>query len=325
MKLLTFRTSDGRVAIGALNASMDRVLDLKQSAARAKENATEFDTMLGLIEGGGRSLDTARKLVANASWDSPETQRLADVKILAPVPVPQQIRDFSVVEQHVRQAMDGLAKIRAKRMGVAPRPGASAKVPDVAYKQPVYYKGNRFNVIGPDEDVLWPHYSTMLDYELEFGVFIGAKGKNISEADAHGHIFGYTIFNDFSARDAQEIEMAGGLGPAKGKDFDTGNAMGPWIVTRDEIKDAYNLDTVARVNGEEWSRNKSSCMLHTFERMIAHVSQDETLYPGEFFGSGTMGNGCGVEMDRWLKPGDVVELEVEGIGVLRNRVIGSPA
>ena len=191
----------------------------------------------------------------------------------------------------------------------------------MVYKQPVYYKGNRFNVVGHEEEVRWPRYSAMLDYELEFGIFLAAKGRDIPVDEAHKYIFGYTIFNDFSARDAQEIEMAGGLGPAKGKDFDTGNAIGPWIVTRDEVKDAQNLNMIARVNGEECSRNNSSCMLHTFEQMIAHASRDETLYPGEFFGSGTTGNGCGLELDRWLKPGDVVELEVEGIGVLRNRVV----
>src|SRR5579871_1110528 len=141
MKLLTFRTDDGRVAIGALNAGMDRVLDLKQAAVRANQNAANFESMLALIEGGERALDETRELVAKASWDSPEILRLGDVKILAPVPVPQQIRDFSVVERHTRQAMEGLAKIRAKRLGIPLRAGASTKVPDVIYEQPVYYKG----------------------------------------------------------------------------------------------------------------------------------------------------------------------------------------
>ncbi len=134
-------------------------------------------------------------------------------------------------------------------------------------------------------------------------------------------IFGYTIFNDFSARDAQEIEMTCPFGPAKGKDFDRGSAMGPWIVTRDEVPDPAALTMIARVNGEEWSRGNSRTMVHGVEAMIAHVSRDETLHPGEIFGSGTVGGGCGLELDRWLSPGDVVELEVEGIGVLRNRVV----
>ena len=114
--------------------------------------------------------------------------------------------------------------------------------------------------------------------------------------------------------------MAGGLGPAKGKDFDTGNIIGPCIVTKDEI-DPYNLTMIARVNGEEWSRGSSSTIHWTFEDLIAHVSRSETLHPGEFFGSGTVGGGCGLEQEKYLSPGDVIELEVEGIGILRNRII----
>ena len=116
-------------------------------------------------------------------------------------------------------------------------------------------------------------------------------------------------------------EMQGQLGPTKGKDFDTGNIMGPWLVTADEVPDPYNLTMVARVNGEEWSRGNSGTMHHKFEDMIAHVSADETLHAGEFFGSGTVGNGCGLEQGRFLKPNDVVELEIDGLGVLRNRFV----
>ena len=323
MILVTYRCpADGQVAVGAVNRENGLVLNL-QHASRLRDNSgpTGFESMLDLIEGGERTLDKAREIAAQAKWEGAAVHRLADLKLLSPVPVPPQIRDFSVTEQHMRQAIVAIAKLRAKRTGVPAPMGNSIAVSDVVYKQPIYYKGNRFSVVGHDEDVKWPRYSAMLDYELEFGIFLAARGKNIPASEAHRYIFGYTIFNDFSARDAQEIEMAGALGPAKGKDFDTGNAIGPWIVTRDEIKDAHALTMVARVNGEEWSRNNSRCMLHTFEDMIAHVSRDETLYPGEFFGSGTAGNGCGLEMDRWLKPGDVVELEVEGIGMLRNRVV----
>jgi 2-keto-4-pentenoate hydratase/2-oxohepta-3-ene-1,7-dioic acid hydratase in catechol pathway len=115
--------------------------------------------------------------------------------------------------------------------------------------------------------------------------------------------------------------MAGRLGPAKSKDFDTGNVLGPWLVTPDEIGDVYNLTMSARVNGEEWSRGHSGGMRFSFEEIIAAISRDETLYPGDVIGSGTVGGGCGLELDRWLRPGDVVELEIERIGVLRNRVV----
>jgi 2-keto-4-pentenoate hydratase/2-oxohepta-3-ene-1,7-dioic acid hydratase in catechol pathway len=160
-----------------------------------------------------------------------------------------------------------------------------------------------------------------MDFECEFGCYIGKPGRDIPKEKAREHIFGYTIFDDFSARDEQTKDMPGQLGPAKGKDFDGGNAMGPCLVTADELKDPYTLAMIARVNGEEWNRGNSSTMRWKFEDCIAHVSRSETLHPGEFFGSGTVGGGCGLEHLRFLKSGDVVELEVEGIGVLRNRVL----
>jgi 2-keto-4-pentenoate hydratase/2-oxohepta-3-ene-1,7-dioic acid hydratase in catechol pathway len=160
-----------------------------------------------------------------------------------------------------------------------------------------------------------------MDFELEFGFFLGKRGKNIKSSEARDHIFGFTIFNDFSARDAQSIEMQSMLGPCKGKDFDTGNSMGPFLVTLDEIGDPYTLRMQARVNGETWCDSNSRTIHHKFEDLLARVSADETVHPGEFFGSGTVGDGCGLEHGRYLKDGDVVELEVEKIGILRNRVV----
>jgi 2-keto-4-pentenoate hydratase/2-oxohepta-3-ene-1,7-dioic acid hydratase in catechol pathway len=153
---------------------------------------------------------------------------------------------------------------------------------------------------------------------------IGPGGVDIAPEEAASHVFGYTIFNDISARDAQATEMEGQLGPAKGKDFDTGNVLGPWLVTADEVGDPYDLTMVARVNGEEWSRGHSGTMHHRFEDIIAFVSRSETLHPGEILGSGTVGGGCGLEVGRFLNSGDVIELEVERIGVLRNRIIKEP-
>jgi 2-keto-4-pentenoate hydratase/2-oxohepta-3-ene-1,7-dioic acid hydratase in catechol pathway len=175
-------------------------------------------------------------------------------------------------------------------------------------------------VIGPDADVRWPRYANLLDYELEFACVIGRSGVDIPREKARDHIFGYTIFNDISARDYQTREMSAMLGPAKGKDFDTGNVLGPCIVTADEL-DPDDLTMLARVNGEEWSRGSSASMYHRFEDCIAHVSQCETLHPGELLCSGTVGNGSGMELKRFLQPGDLVELEVEGIGVLANRAV----
>ena len=187
-------------------------------------------------------------------------------------------------------------------------------------RQPIYYKCNRFAVAGVDDEFQWPSYSKLLDFELEFGCYISKRGKDIAREQARSFIFGYTIFNDISARDAQGREMGGMLGPAKGKDFDTANVMGPCLVTADELGDPYDLNMIARVNGEEWGRGNTRDMHWQFEDVIAHVSQSETLYPGEFLGSGTVGNGSGLEQLRYLKPGDVVELEVDGIGTLRTQV-----
>jgi 2-keto-4-pentenoate hydratase/2-oxohepta-3-ene-1,7-dioic acid hydratase in catechol pathway len=193
-------------------------------------------------------------------------------------------------------------------------------IPEVWYRIPVYYKGNPSSVIGPEESILWPNYTERLDYELEFGIYIGKRGKDISADDAHEYIAGYTIFNDVSARDILQEEISMFLGPAKGKDLDTGNVMGPCLVTPDEL-DVSDLKMTARINGEIWSEGTTSDMYWTFPKIIAYISRSETLYPGDFIGSGTVADGCGDELDRWIQPGDVIELEVEGIGVLRNPVV----
>ena len=196
-------------------------------------------------------------------------------------------------------------------------------IPQTWYERPIFYKPSRFGVIGTETDVEWPAFSERMDFELEFGFYIGKPGKNIPKERAREHIFGYTIFNDFSARDEQTKDMPGQLGPGKGKDFDGSNAMGPCVVTADELKDPYALTMAVRVNGEEWGRGTSADMHWKFEDLIAHTSRSETLHTGEFFGSGTVGNGCGLEHMRFLKPGDTVELDVEHIGILRNRLIAA--
>jgi 2-keto-4-pentenoate hydratase/2-oxohepta-3-ene-1,7-dioic acid hydratase in catechol pathway len=148
---------------------------------------------------------------------------------------------------------------------------------------------------------------------------IGKTGRTIPAEGARQYIAGFTVMNDFSARDIQRREVRVRLGPAKGKDWCT--AMGPVLVTPDEIGDPYNLAMTARVNGEEWSRGNTSSIHWKFEQMIEFLSRDQTIYPGDVLGSGTVGTGCGLELDRWVKPGDVLELEIEKIGILRNRVI----
>jgi 2-keto-4-pentenoate hydratase/2-oxohepta-3-ene-1,7-dioic acid hydratase in catechol pathway len=320
MKLATFRTLTG-ARIGVVTGD-HRVFDLQAAASRNGEPAESYVSMLALIEAGPRGLDGARELHRRHGEDASFSHAMSEVELMSPVPRPVLIRDFSVFPTHVRQAPIGMQKLAARIEGKpVPDTKPADDVPAVYRNQPIYYRGNHLSVVGDGATVRWPRYSRYMDYELEFGIFLGRGGANIAVKEARDCIFGYSIFNDFSARDAQMIEMRSMLGPAKGKDFDTGNAIGPWIVTADEIPDPYSLRMSARINGDTWSSGDSSGMLHSFEDMIAFASRDETLVPGEFFGSGTMGSGCGMEQDRYLSHGDVVELEVEKIGVLRNKVI----
>lgn len=326
MKLVTFLSPDGAARIGALTDDGAAIVDLAAGAeAMGRDAGPHFADMLALIDGGPDALALAGAVLARA----PEAalRPYAGTTLLAPVPVPRQIRDAMAFEKHVRQAISAIYRNIAQRaedpVAALARYEADGMMqpPPVWYQQPIYYKGNRFSVVGTETDVIWPAYAEQMDYELEFGVFIGKAGKDIAAERAGEHIFGYTIFNDVSARDAQAAEMRGQLGPAKGKDFDTGNVIGPWLVTADAVPDPYALAMVARVNGEEVSRGSSADMHHRFEDIIAWISQDETLHPGEFIGSGTVGDGCGLEHDRYLSPGDVIELEIERLGTLRNRLV----
>ncbi len=320
MKLASFCYRD-EVRTGVVQDDA-RVFDLQAAAIAAGGAESVFADMLALIAGGERALDRARALQRSVADNPALSYPLSDVALLPPVPRPVLIRDFSVFPTHIRQAPVGMQKLAARIAGKpAPDVAPSHDVPEIYRSQPIYYRGNHLSVVGHGATVRWPRYSQYMDYELEFGIFLGKGGADIPKSRARDCIFGFSIFNDFSARDAQMTEMRSMLGPAKGKDFDTGNAIGPWIVTADEIPDPYKLRMEARVNGDVWSRGDSSAMLHSFEDMIAFASRDETLVPGEFFGSGTMGNGCGLEQDRYLEHGDVVELEVENIGTLRNTVI----
>jgi 2-keto-4-pentenoate hydratase/2-oxohepta-3-ene-1,7-dioic acid hydratase in catechol pathway len=328
MKLVTFRLPGGLPRSGALIDADRRLVDLNAAhEARWGEESPALATVLAIIEGGQNALDRARETVKGAADTAPDAiLDRGEVKLLAPVPHPPQMRDFLCFEKHLQQAFKAARIVRARQ---SPDPEAAMReleakgilvVPQAWYERPLFYHPNRLNVIGTDEDVHWPAYSQLMDFELEFGCYIGKPGKDIPKEAARDHIFGYTIFNDFSARDEQTREMPGQLGPGKGKDFDGSNAMGPCLVTADEI-DPRRLTMTARVNGEEWGRGNSSEMGWTLEDCIAHVSRSETLVAGEFFGSGTVGNGCGLEHLRFVKSGDVVELEVEGIGILRNRVL----
>jgi fumarylacetoacetate (FAA) hydrolase len=240
-------------------------------------------TLQSFFTGGGQAREHAE-------------YRLDEVQLLAPVLRPPSIRDFYAFEEHVRRARE--------LRGAGPPP------PEW-YELPVFYFSNPAAVYGPEDEVPYPAGVEELDYELELAAVIGADGA----------IGGFTIMNDWSARDLQRREMAVGLGPSKGKDFAT--SLGPVLVTADELIGG-GAEMVARVNGEERSRGNSRDMYHSWDAIVAHAARNTRLLPGDVLGSGTVGSGCILEHGdgRWLQPGDVVELEVEGIGILRNTVGG---
>ena len=329
MKLVSFSVATvigETVRIGALieeriivdlNLAFVSYLTESGTTGRAYEVATGImpPDMVAFFKGGKLSYETAEQVLTfvqnllekGQSINGPKGEKivyqLEEVKLLAPVPRPNSIRDTLSFEGHMKNF-----EKRTKK-----------PIPELWYQIPVYYKGNTSTVIGPEEPVVWPNYTEKLDYELEFGIYIGKEGKDIKADDAPEYIAGYTIFNDVSARDILQKEVSMFLGPAKGKDLDTGNVMGPCLVTPDEL-DISDLKMIARINGEIWSEGSTSDMYWGFPKIIEYISRSETLYPGDFIASGTVANGCGDELDRWIQPGDIIELEVEGIGILRNTV-----
>jgi fumarylacetoacetate (FAA) hydrolase len=237
---------------------------------------------------------------------------IAHVSFHAPLR-PTTLRDGYAFEQHVKTA-------NANR---------GREVPKEWYQFPVFYFTNPHSIYGPNEEIPYPHYTSELDYELEIAAIIGRGGRDIKPEEASRHIFGYTIFNDWSARDVQREEMIVGLGPAKGKDF--ASSLGPYIVTLDELAEratdrpgVFDMPMYARINGQERSRGNMKDLFWSFGEIIARASDSVELLPGDVIGSGTVGTGCLLELTKrqgpWLQPGDVVELEIEGIGVLRNQV-----
>ena len=329
MRLATYLNHHDHPRLAALLPDTNELVDLASAAAAAHNQPSGcFADMLSFLD-AGPAVDAAHQLIDFARSQRPPDVLvpLSDVRLLAPLPRPRSIRDCMAFEQHLVQSMRTVAKWRFPPLATLDRAAAKLfgrgflRPPRVWYERPIYYKGNPASVVGDDADVLWPSFTNQLDFELEFGIVIGRPGRNIPVAQARTHIAGYTIFNDFSARDLQLREMSGRLGPAKSKDFDTGNALGPCLVTPDEVPDPYAFSMTATVNGEQWSAGNSRDMHYSFEEIIAALSQDETLHPGDFIGSGTVPGGCGLELDRWLTPGDTVELEVEHLGTLRNRVV----
>lgn len=344
MKLVTFKQpGDSARDVRAGVLLPFGVVDLQAAAPLVFEDTeNQRIDMLRLLEGddSGVSLDGAAEIVSAVleqlggaidvvrDESDPDSMDIAgsisiggadlllprsEVKLLAPLPRPRSVRDFFAFEQHV----------------VTTRRQHGRSVPPAWYTMPVFYFANHQAIFGPDDHIPFPQ-TERLDYELEVACVIGREGRNIAPDEALEYVAGFTIMNDWSARDVQAEEMSVGLGPAKGKDFAT--SLGPCIVTLDELENyesedgRWRLEMIARVNGREYSRGNLHDMHYTWAEIIAHASRDATLYPGDVLGSGTVGGGCILELTPevvggWLEPDDVVELEVAGLGTLKNRIV----
>jgi len=298
VKLVTFTKGSPEISsIGVVVG--DSVLDLHLASGKRLPNE-----MISFISGGDEFLKIANQLIGSPLKEA--LISLNKIRLKAPILLPSSLKDFFAFEEH--------AKAGAARRKETLTPEW--------YEIPAYYKGNHRQILGPGDEIPWPFYTRKLDFECEIACVIGKKGKNISVSEAENYIFGYMIFNDVSARDIQKKEMMLRMGPAKSKDF--ANVFGPYLVTRDEVNPSVDFSLTVRVNEEIWSNGHFKDQYWGFPLMISHVSQEEMVYPGDVFGSGTFYKGCGLDLDRWIKPGDVIELEVPKLGVLKNK-IGSPS
>jgi fumarylacetoacetate (FAA) hydrolase len=314
MRLVTYRQKQDDATPGAGIAQGDRILD----AAKLLHEPHSLDMLTLLVRGpdGLKALAAATEQFAD---DYKSTSRVPkeiafpiwEVEVLAPITRPRSLRDFYAFEHHVATA-------HAKR---------GREVPAAWYEVPVFYYSHTGSIIGPDAPLPKPAWTEKLDFELEISCVIGKSGRDVEALEAGSYIAGYTIMNDWSARDVQRQETSVGLGPAKGKDFAT--SLGPYLVTPDELADRlvngrHDLSMIARINGEEIARGNANTIHWTFADMIARASQSVDLVPGDVIGSGTVGDGCllelGEDVHPWLVPGDEVELEIERLGRLRNRI-----
>ncbi len=317
MRLVTFKTSKGAVKTGWLKDT--GIVAMQQADERLPND------MLSFID----NHESFFKIIRDNNLENiaPHYQ-LSEVQLLAPLPNPRSVRDFLGFEQHMLNAGNAFGH----------------PISDEYYNIPVFYFTNHNAIFGPEDKIKRPEREDKMDLELEIAVVMGKKGSDISVENADDYIFGYTVFNDWTARSLQRQEMMLPLGPAKGKDF--ANAFGPCIVTKDEFEqyrcsisrekhpehlampkttgDRFDVKMTARINGETICEGNYKTAYWTFTQMIKRASDNVTLLPGEILGSGTVGWGSLIEnkfsVHRPLEPGDIVELEIEGIGILRNSI-----
>jgi 2-keto-4-pentenoate hydratase/2-oxohepta-3-ene-1,7-dioic acid hydratase in catechol pathway len=305
MRFVTFEKSDGTVRSGIMLDS-DLVVDMSEAT-----NGCLPEKLIDFLVQSEQNLISAAKLLQLTDGDK-GVYPIHEVRLIAPLPAPRSFRDFYAFEQHVKSAREN------RGLDMIPE----------WYQIPVFYFSNHLAIKGPEDIISKPIECNALDYELEVACIIGKEGRNIKACEAEDYIFGYCILNDWSARDLQRQEMKVGLGPAKGKDFAT--SIGPWIITKDELENlksgkGFDISMKAKVNDVLLSEGNMKDIYYSFGEMLERASAGVTLYPGEMIGSGTVGTGCilelGTEVHRWLQPGDVVEFEIDKLGVLKNSIV----
>jgi fumarylacetoacetate (FAA) hydrolase len=324
MKLISF-LKDGKERAGIISG--DKVFDLpilkKGSGVTMNEMLLDWEERFPILLELSKEIENSREIFSHG-YD------LSEVSILAPVPNPPAIRDGYAFRQHVETA----------------RRNRGLEMTPIFDSFPVFYFGNHHTVCGPGSVYCMPDHFKKLDFELEAAVVISRRGKNIPAEHADSFIAGLMILNDFSARTLQMEEMLLNLGPAKGKDFAT--ATGPWLVTQEELKifetpcqinhtgKSWKLKMSALVNGEKVSEGYLSDMEWTFAELIERASYGVELFPGDIIGSGTVGTGCFLELngsgklkdaafpEQWLQAGDEIELQIEGLGSLKNKIMAEP-
>lgn len=294
-----------------VNLAYRRLLDVPRAAAVA--DAVVPPDMLAFIETGGIALDAARTAVAYVESLGEAQARgaerllwqLDEIRLLAPLPNPRSLREFGQFIGHVTH-------------------GGRRELADVWYEAPHYWKGNPSTIVGPDTPIAWPDGVERLDFELEIACVIGRAGVDVPESEALHHVFGFAIFNDVCARDLQSRELPAGKGPSKSHDFLS--VMGPMLVTPDEL-DLEHFTGRVVVNGEQWAQAATEDMYFSWPAVVAHASRFDGIVPGDVLVSGTL-TGCSAieHYDDWqgsgplLREADVIELEIDGLGVLRNAV-----
>ena len=301
MKLVTYDTANGTRAGVVVDG---QVLDVA-SLLNERDGLRDIRALLELPNDPLTRLKSAL-----GSANAAQGVTLGNVRLRPPILQPPTLRDFMTYEGHASA-------------------GGTRQLSDTWYRLPVFYFSNPLCIFGPEDAVPYPSASEQLDYELELAAVIAREATNVAEADAFSYIAGFTIFNDWSCRDLQRDEMEARLGPAKGKD--SASSLGPWIVTIDELApfirdNRLHVHCTLKVNGVEWMHNNAGTMYHSWGAMIERASRDSRLVPGDVLGGGTVtGGSVGEAMRngfaaRYLEPGDIVEIEVEGIGFLRNTI-----